>query len=95
VKKGIYRDLVGISHSVDHVYSSMIALLVYSFFFPISPLLLVGLSFLEGIVHYHIDWIKVRFGTKNMQTPLFWQQFGYDQLAHQATYVLMALCICV
>jgi len=95
VKKGIYRDPVGISHSIDHIYTSMIALLGYSFFFPISPVLIFALPFLEGIVHYHIDWFKVRFGTKNMQTPLFWQQFGYDQLAHQATYILMALCICV
>lgn len=94
VKKGIYRHLVGISHSMDHVYSSMVALLIYSFFFTISPWTILSLSILEGILHYHIDWAKVRFGTKNMQTPKFWQQFGYDQLAHQVTYLAMAWYIC-
>jgi hypothetical protein len=93
VKKGIYKDPVGISHSVDHVWTSLIVLLIYSFFVPVNLVLILFLCFAEGIIHYHIDWAKVHFGCKDNTKPLFWAQFGYDQLAHQATYLLMAAII--
>lgn len=93
VRKGIYRDLCGISHSLDHVWTTLLVLTLFSMIFPINPLLIVAMAFSEGIIHYHIDWIKVRFGTKNMQTPMFWNQFGLDQLAHQACYIAMAYII--
>lgn len=87
VRKGIYRDLCGISHSIDHVWTSLLALTIFSFFYAISPLTIVTSALIEGIVHYHIDWAKVKFGTKNMQSSLFWNQFGLDQYAHQLTYI--------
>jgi hypothetical protein len=93
VKKGIYKDPVGISHSVDHVWTSLIVLLIYSFFVPVNLVLILFLCVAEGIIHYHIDWAKVHFGCKDNTKPLFWSQFGYDQLAHQATYLLMAAII--
>jgi hypothetical protein len=91
VHKGIYRDLIGISHSVDHVWTSMVALLVFSFFYATNPLTVIWLCFAEGILHYHIDFVKVHFGCKDNTKPLFWAQFGYDQLAHQLTYLLMTI----
>jgi len=91
VRKGIYRDIVGISHSLDHVIATLIVLLTFSLFYPISAGAIFIVSFIEGIIHYHIDWTKVRFGTKDITKPLFWNQFGLDQLAHQITYLLMAL----
>jgi hypothetical protein len=60
VRKGIYRDWVGVTHSLDHVWTSIIALLIFSIFHPISILLILGISLVEGIIHYHIDWVKVR-----------------------------------
>lgn len=89
VRKGIYRDLVGISHSVDHVWSSLVVLFIFSLLHPLSAGTIIVVSVLEGIVHYHIDWLKVHFGTKDITKPLFWNQFGQDQLAHQITYILM------
>jgi len=91
VKKGIYGDWVGITHTLDHVWTSWISLLVFSFFVPINFWSLVLLPVVEGIIHYHIDWSKVRFGTKDIKSPLFWKQFGLDQLAHQLTYLAMIL----
>jgi hypothetical protein len=44
----------------------------------------------EAVIHYHIDWTKVKFGIKDITKPMFWTQFGLDQLAHQITYILMA-----
>ena len=87
VRKGIYRDLVGISHSLDHVIYSLIALLIFSLIHPIAPIAILAVSWFEGVVHYHIDWVKMHFGSKDMCSPVFWNQFGLDQLAHQLTYL--------
>jgi Protein of unknown function (DUF3307) len=90
VKKGVYRDWVGITHSLDHVWTSIVALTLFNCIFPISFWSIILVPIVEGIIHYHIDWTKVHFGCKDNTKPLFWAQFGYDQLAHQATYLLMA-----
>ena len=89
VRKGIYRDPIGISHSMDHVWTSLVALLIFNFFYPLPALTIIGIAFAEGIVHYHIDWIKVRFGSKDQTKQIFWIQFGLDQLAHHLTYLAM------
>jgi len=94
VQKGIYRDWVGISHSLDHVWTSMIALFIFSLFVQsINPIAILVVPFLEGIIHYHIDYIKVRHGSKDIFTASYWNHFGLDQLAHQLTYLLMAIYI--
>lgn len=89
VRKGIYRDPVGISHSLDHVVGTLISLLVFSVVVPISVAAIIIISIAEGIAHYHIDWAKVHYGSKDITKPLFWNQFGLDQLAHQLTYLVM------
>lgn len=89
VRKGIYRDPVGISHSLDHVSGSLIVLAICSFFIPLSLPAVIGLCFLEGVIHYHIDWVKVHYGIKDITKSLFWNQFGMDQLAHQLSYLGM------
>jgi hypothetical protein len=89
VRKGIYRDPVGISHTLDHIVGSLVVLFLASLFIPMSLPLMVILCFVEGVIHYHIDWTKVHFGCKDNTKPLFWNQFGLDQLAHQVTYLAM------
>ena len=93
VQKGIYRDLVGISHSIDHVWTTLVVLFLFSFFYTISPITIIVISFMEGIIHYHIDFIKVKHGEKNASTALYWNHFGIDQLAHQLTYLAMVAYI--
>jgi|TARA_R110000868_G_scaffold394670_2_gene666053 hypothetical protein len=88
VRKGIYRDWVGISHTVDHVIGTLLALLIASLFVKLSPILILLCGVLDMIIHYHIDWIKVRFGTKDITTTRYWREFGVDQFAHQLTYIL-------
>lgn len=90
VRKGIYKDLIGISHSLDHAWTTMIALLIYNIFFPVSAFAIIIIAVIEGIAHYHIDWTKVYYGSKDITKPVFWNQFGLDQLAHQLTYILIA-----
>lgn len=93
VMKGVYGNLCGIRHSVDHVWTSFVMLVIFSLFFPISIPLLLGVVVVEGIIHYHIDWVKVKYGCKDNTKPVFWSQFGLDQLAHQLTYLGMALVL--
>ena len=89
VKKGILGDRVGISHSVDHVWATLIACMLYGIFYTISPLVILIVALVEGVVHYIIDYTKVKYGCKDNTKPLFWNQFGLDQLAHQICYILM------
>ena len=82
--KGKYGDLEGIHHSVLHGLGTM---LVLAFFIP--PPLAMWIGIFDMIVHYHIDYIKMRYGTKNMNTKRFWTELGLDQFLHSLTYILI------
>jgi hypothetical protein len=89
VKKGVWGDPIGISHTVDHMYCSAIAILIFSFFVFVNAFYVIAAVLIEGITHYLIDYSKVKYGSKDNTKPIFWTQFGLDQLAHQLTYVWM------
>ncbi len=89
VKKGVWMDPIGLSHTVDHVYCTLIALLVFSLFVSLSAFSILLVSVVEGVIHYLVDYSKVKYGSKDNTKPIFWTQFGLDQLAHQATYLAM------
>ena len=89
VKKGVWLHPVGISHTTEHMYCSLISLLAFSFFVPLNPGIIVLVTVVEGFVHYFVDFAKVKYGSKDQTKPIFWTQFGVDQLAHQLTYLWM------
>jgi hypothetical protein len=89
VKKGVWLHPVGISHTTDHIYCSLVVLLAFSLFVPISAPAIILVSLIEGIIHYFVDFSKVKYGCKDQTKPIFWTQFGLDQLAHQLTYLWM------
>lgn len=93
VKKGVWLDPIGISHSLDHMWSTLLVLIVFSLFVPLLGWLILIIALAEAILHYVIDYTKVKYGCKDNTKPLFWNQFGLDQLAHQVTYLLMALIL--
>lgn len=93
VKKGVWLDPVGISHSIDHAWTTLVALLVFNFLVPISAVVILVIAIIEAIIHYVIDFVKVKYGCKDNTKPLFWNQFGLDQLAHQITYLIIAAVI--
>ena len=93
VKKGVWLHPIGISHSIEHAYCSLIALLIFSFFATISLPVVLLVVLCEGILHYIIDFTKVKYGCKDNTKPIFWFQFGLDQLSHQLTYLLMVYII--
>jgi hypothetical protein len=89
VKKGVWMDPIGLSHTVDHIYSSLIVMLGFSLFVSINPISIIFVVTVEGIIHYLIDFIKVKYGCKDNTKPIFWTQFGLDQLVHEMTYLWM------
>jgi hypothetical protein len=89
VKKGIWLNPVGVSHSLDHTAASLTVLLVSSLFLSLNPWTIISVCLLEGTLHYIIDFVKVKYGCKDNTKPQFWNQFGLDQLAHQVTYLGM------
>ena len=95
VKKGVWLNPVGISHTMDHIWCSLVALFVFSLIFPINVSLIIPIVFVEGILHYTIDFTKVKYGCKDNTKPLFWNQFGLDQLAHQLCYMAMAYILII
>jgi hypothetical protein len=89
VKKGVWMDPIGLSHTVDHIYSSLIVMLGFSLFVSINPISIIFVVTVEGTIHYLIDFIKVKYGCKDNTKPIFWTQFGLDQLVHEMTYLWM------
>jgi hypothetical protein len=89
VKKGVWLDPMGISHTTDHMICTLVAILIFSFFVPVSAFAIILVTLIEGIVHYFVDYSKVKYGCKDNTKPAFWTQFGLDQLAHQVTYIWM------
>lgn len=89
VKKGLYGDPVGISHSLDHMLWTVIALAVFSIFYPLDPVLILSVAIIEGFAHYHIDYVKVKYGIKDLTKPRFWREFGADQMAHHICYLFI------
>ena len=87
--KGIYGDRRGIDHSVQHgIWSA--AFLVWFVVAGIVtiPIMLLA-CFLEVVAHYHIDYVKMRYGATDPSKKPFWMHLGFDQMVHQIWYLLM------
>lgn len=95
VKKGVWLDPVGVSHSCDHVWTTLVCLFIFSMFQSVAVSTILTVAVLEGIYHYAVDYIKVKHGCKDNTKPLFWNQFGLDQLAHQASYLAIVAYLCL
>jgi hypothetical protein len=89
VKKGVWLDPIGMTHTRDHILASLVVLLLFSFIHTIQPLTMLAVVAIEGVYHYLVDYTKVKYGSKDNTTPLYWNQFGLDQLAHQLSYIAM------
>jgi len=95
VKKGVWLDPIGISHTADHIWTTLVVLMIFNFFHPLNAFVIVFIAIAEGIYHYMIDYTKVKYGCKDNTKPQFWNQFGLDQLAHQASYLLIVAFLLV
>ncbi len=86
--KGAYGHPGGTLHAGIHTVASYAVL---AFFVPLDAAFVAAL--VEGAIHYHIDWAKMRLNAHFEWGPLtherFWWLLGFDQLLHQLTYVAM------
>ena len=82
--KGIYGNWLGIRHSLKHGIATA---LIFIILIPVEFALIFGL--IDFIIHYHTDWIKMNYGNRDMQNPLFWNHLGLDQMVHQITYIVL------
>lgn len=86
--KGIYGDRAGLNHSIKHGIGTFIVVVIVAGFPWIA---FAGiLAFFDFITHYHIDWVKMNFGNRDIQNPKFWNHLGLDQMAHQIVYIILA-----
>lgn len=89
--KGIYGNWDGLGHSLKHgIATGLIIVGVFGLsFIPFA----VMLAMIDTLVHYHIDWIKMNWGSRDVHTKEFWVHLGLDQMAHQLTYIALAAII--
>jgi hypothetical protein len=88
-EKGIYGARGGIDHAIGHGVATT---LILTFFMPyIVTCIIFGL--IDSIVHYHIDFIKAHYGTKDISTKEFWDQLGLDQFAHAVFYIWLSWAV--
>jgi hypothetical protein len=81
--KGIYLNWLGITHSIKHAVATLAIVLCVTGNIGIA----IAAGFIDLFLHYHIDFIKMRYGCRDVTKPLFWNQLGFDQLVHQLTYI--------
>lgn len=85
--KGIYGNMKGMTHSIKHGIGTMLCILSITgqqyFLFAFI------LAFIDFVCHYHIDFVKMRYGSTNINSPEFWNHFGLDQMCHQLTYLFI------
>ena len=87
--KGIYLDWLGVKHSVKHgVITALCIWLVSS-----DVYLACILGTVDFLIHYHVDYIKMKYGCRDITQPLFWNHLGLDQLIHHVTYLGIAVTL--
>lgn len=83
-----YLHLGRAQHAALHSIGSVAALAIVG-----TPLVLIlALSLIEAVVHFHIDWGKARHTEWRQHTPAdasYWRAAGFDQALHHLTYVAM------
>jgi Protein of unknown function (DUF3307) len=86
--KGSFAALGGYAHAGIHAACSAIVLVLAG----VPAGLIAMLAAAEFVVHYVLDFSKIRYssGVDEVTQPArYWGLFGLDQLFHQITYVAM------
>ena len=90
--KGFYGEWGGIAHSGMHAFFTLFVLLLANT--GLHIILLILLSILDGVIHYHIDWVKSNVWREKRYTSqdqMYWVTHGVDQGMHFMTYILIIL----
>ena len=85
LNKGTYGHFGGILHSSLHGLGTALV------FWFVAPLSCIWLGLMDALIHYHIDWAKVKINKQCGWGPTtheeFWWLLGADQLLHALTYL--------
>lgn len=85
--KGTYGHPGGVAHAAIHSTGTLLVLLA------LAPEHAVLLAAFDYLMHYHVDYLKVRIGQAHNLKPdnseWFWVLLGFDQLLHQLTYFVI------
>jgi hypothetical protein len=90
--KGTYGHLGGILHAFLQGLGTFLALsAVLGWKGTLMVEAFLMLAFLDGFVHYHVDWAKMNLNTYWKLGPTtseqFWWLLGFDQYLHYLTYL--------
>ena len=83
--KGDYLDWRGLKHSIKQGIGTFVCLWIVTGQANLD--FAVFLATLDILLHYHIDWVKMNYGNRDIRTPQFWNHLGLDQMAHQLCYI--------
>lgn len=86
--KGVYLHWLGVKHSLKHGVGTFVVLWIVTGWDNIEFALALGI--VDFLLHYHIDWIKMNYGNRDITTKQFWNHLGLDQMAHQIVYIIIA-----
>jgi len=90
--KGIYGQAHGVMHSIKHGVAT--AILMFMFMRDFEFVVILGL--IDFVVHYHVDWAKMKINAwrgYTIEQPQFWALLGFDQLLHALTYIMLVWMI--
>jgi Protein of unknown function (DUF3307) len=90
--KGDYLHPAGFVHAGLHALGSIPAVMVLTK----APAAIAFIILIEFIIHYHVDWLKVRVDQAlklNHQNQMYWVIFGIDQFIHQLTYLAIVFVL--
>jgi hypothetical protein len=83
-EKGIYGATGGLHHAGLHAAFTLLICV----FFARDGHDAVTVAAADGLLHYHIDWVKQQLTYRLRTTDrMFWVWFGADQGLHYLTYV--------
>lgn len=86
--KGNYGDIPGLWHSGKHgIFTALCVAFVTGYVYIIYAIIM---GIIDFTLHYHIDWVKMNYGNRNIESPEFWNHLGLDQMAHQMVYLFIA-----
>jgi len=89
MNKGTYGHAGGLLHASLHALGTLLVFL----FVNASLEGAIILALIDGFIHYHIDWAKMKLNSyyqwKADKHPQFWTLLGLDQYLHALTYILL------
>jgi hypothetical protein len=89
--KGTYAHPGGVLHATLHGIGTYLCFAWY------APIAAVYLALADTVIHYHIDWAKMKlnrwFGWAPDTHEQFWWLLGLDQYLHAVTYVIFVATV--